>query len=32
LAAGLIWAIPSLTADILIFATAKSNMLKNLQK
>jgi hypothetical protein len=31
LAAGLIWAIPSLTADTIIFATAKSNLLKTLQ-
>jgi ABC-type transport system involved in cytochrome c biogenesis permease component len=32
LALGLIWGIPSLTADIIIFATAKSNMLKTLQR
>jgi hypothetical protein len=32
LAAGLIWGIPSLTADIIIFATAKSNLLKTLQR
>jgi hypothetical protein len=32
LAAGLIWGIPSLAADTIIFATAKSNMLKTLQR
>jgi hypothetical protein len=28
LAAGLIWAIPSLTVDVIIFATSKMNMLR----
>jgi hypothetical protein len=32
LAAGLIWAIPSLTADVLIFATGKMNMLDRLRQ